>query len=219
MIIFNPTKRKIGDETKKILDKYKKLDSLVVCFGGDGSLLGAELKYPNVPKLAIKISKNGNMCIDENLLEQKLTEISENKINPREFLKINIQFKNKKIVALNELNIKNKDPRATLRFKYKINGLESEEILSDGVVVSTPFGSTGYFKSITRTTFENGIGIAINNPTVPQINKIISEGAKILVEIVLGPALVFFDNSPKIIEINAGDKVLVTKSEEKALIY
>lgn len=220
MIVFNPTKRKIKIETKKILDQYiKEIDNLVICIGGDGSLLGAELKYPGVPKLAIKVSKNGNMCVEEDLLEIKLKDIVENKIKPKEFLKLNINVKNKNFISLNELNLKNKDPRAALRFKYKINEWKSDEILSDGVVISTPFGSTGYFKSIAHAIFENGIGMAINNPTVPQINKIINEEAKILIEVVLGPALVFFDNSSKIIEINTGDKVLVTKSEERALIY
>lgn len=220
MIIFNPTKRKIKTETKKILNQFiKKIDNLVVCVGGDGSLLGAELKYPGIPKLAIKVSKNGNRCIDENLLQIKLEEIFKNKIKPKEFLKLNIKIKNKNLIALNELNLKNKDPRATLRFKYEINDRTNEEILADGIVISTPFGSTGYFKSITRTIFEKGIGIAFNNPTVPQINKIIDENSKVSIEIILGPALVFFDNSPKIIEVKTGNKILVTKSESKALVY
>jgi NAD+ kinase len=38
---------------------------VVVCFGGDGTLLAAELHYPGLPKVPILNSRRGHRCIPQ----------------------------------------------------------------------------------------------------------------------------------------------------------
>lgn len=42
-----------------------------------------------------------------------------------------------------------------------------DRLIGDGVLVATPFGSTGYYRSITGGTFSSGLGVAFNNVHTP----------------------------------------------------
>lgn len=66
-----------------------------------------------------------------------------------------------------EVSIKNCDPTSALRFDLSIDGKTYfRNVISDGIVASTPYGSTGYFKSIARMIFScDGIGVAFIAPT------------------------------------------------------
>ena len=44
---------------------------------------------------------------------------------------------------------------------------EAEKVIGDGLLVATPFGSSGYYRSITGGLFESGIGVAFNNVHKP----------------------------------------------------
>lgn len=220
IIIFNPNKREVDGEIKKIIDSYvDKLDNLVICIGGDGSILGAEREYPGIPKLAIKASNVCHKCIVDDDLEKILAGIETGAVEPKSFSKLEITIKAKKLLALNEFSLKSQNPREAIRFKYNISNYQSQEIIADGMVVATVFGATGYFKSITKTVFNLGIGIGINNPTNPLINQVISEEEEIKIEITRGIGIGLVDNNPEMLEIAAGDKILVVKSPEKAFIY
>ena len=64
-------------------------------------------------------------------------------------IKLEIIIKGKKILCLNDFVLRNKNPYEAIRFT--VNGKEK---IGDGVVVSTPFGSTAYFNSITKKKFK-----------------------------------------------------------------
>ncbi|MEK9183956.1 MAG: hypothetical protein AAB890_02695, partial [Patescibacteria group bacterium] len=87
-----------------------------------------------------------------------------------------------------------------------------------GNIAATPFGYTGYYRSITDSYFEIGIGLAFNNSTEQSDHVILKDSSIIKMSIVRGPALVYADNQEDFIELNDGDNVLVKKSEEYAQI-
>jgi len=76
-----------------------------------------------------------------------------------------------------------------------------KEFIGDGLVVATPFGSTGYYRSITDSYFELGIGIAFNNSTEQADSLVVKEQRQIKVLITRGPALLYADNQTKIINL------------------
>jgi len=86
------------------------------------------------------------------------------------------------------------------------------------VVISTPFGSTAYFHSIARKDFEGGIGIAFSNTTKPTEHLVVDEKSTIEVEISRGHAVLVADNNPKVIEIIEGQKLIIKKSDQKAIV-
>lgn len=132
-------------------------------------------------------------------------------------MKIRAEFKDKFLEALNEIQIRNKLPTKAIRFSLETKKKVFENLNGDGVIIATPFGSTGYYNSIGGKSFEKGIGLAFNNIHLNNIDcKILSEGVKIKVKIQRGPALLVKDNYEKFIELNKEDEIIIEKSDNKA---
>ncbi|MBU1088638.1 NAD(+)/NADH kinase [Patescibacteria group bacterium] len=216
--IFNPTKHQIDPNVKKIINKYKNKTDLVITVGGDGSILGAEKKYPSIPKLPLRFSKICNHCYCISNLESVMQNIIKEKIKPKQYTKLKAKYKNKTLIALNEINIKTKDPRSALRFQVSTSSAK-KELMADGLVVATPFGSTAYFKSISNTTFTQGIGIALNNAVTPETTKIVTENTNITIKILRGPALVFADNQNIFWQLNNLESITIKKHSQSAFVY
>lgn len=193
------------EKLKELLKGHKKVwfrPEVVVCFGGDGTLLYAEQKYPGVKK--IFFYKN---C-------RKFTMLDDFK----EEMKLDVFLNGKKVfTALNDVNIHYRLPRA-LRFSVKLNCFELGEIIGDGVVIATPFGSNAYYKIITGGNFNKGIGIAFNNCANEVKSKIVDEDSAIEININRENGFLGFDTCNKVYELKKGDKIIVKKSKEKAYI-
>jgi len=96
--------------------------------------------------------------------------------------------------------------------------LYADEVVGDGMVVSTVHGSTAYYRSITHSVFRVGIGLAFSNSTEVTNHLVIPEHSIIRVEITRGPALLVADNSPDFIELNEGSKIIISKSSGTATL-
>ena len=108
-------------------------------------------------------------------------------------------------------------PRA-VRFSLKVNNkLICKEIIGDGFIVSTNFGSSGYFHSIIRKNFSKGYGMALNN-SVKKFKHIINKDLTVEANILRGPAIIVADCLDKKIELNDKDNILVKPSKAKTRI-
>jgi hypothetical protein len=87
------------------------------------------------------------------------------------------------------------------------------------VVLTTVFGSSGYYESITRETINKDFGLAFNNTTFPIDNFKFRKGDEIRVEIVRGPGTLSSDNNPKLQSLKEGDQILIKASPYDAKIY
>ncbi len=185
----------------------------VISYGGDGTLLYSERTYPGVPKLPIRDSLICKKCPrhDENLLLQKLLQ---GKLNLKEYKKLETTILFKTFYALNDFVIRNRYPIHTIRFQVTNNLL-----LGDGIVISTPFGSTGYFNSITRQTFDKGFGVAFNNTTEKIAPLLLKDKDEITFKLVRGQATLSFDNNPDIFNIDEGSELTFKLSDKVARIY
>jgi len=191
---------------------------IVIALGGDGTFLYAEEKYPLKPKVFIYHSHTCESCsinkfspIIEKLDKLKMTDLT----------RLEAFIGKKRILAINDINIHYDPPRA-LRFNVKVNGhLVAENVIGDGVVISTPFGSDAYFRSITRRNFKKGIGIAFNNPTRKMNPIIVPENKEIRIEILRENGVVAHDTSGDVIKIKKGDAITVRRCDgcAKAVIF
>ncbi len=205
----------------EIIKKYRGYLSykpdIVITLGGDGSFLAAERFFPGVPKLAIRDQSICNKCDWDNL-EEGIKYVLEGKYIIKKIQKIQVKRNGTAADALNDIVIRNAHPTHAIRFKLFINKTQvGTQWIGDGVVISTAFGSEGYFRSITRTHFEDGIGIAFNNTTVHH-EPIILKDAKIEIEIIRGEAQVAADNDPKIYTISEGKRIIIETSKDAARI-
>lgn len=200
----------LKENLKRIGHKVvKHRPEIVVALGGDGTFLWAEKVYPGVPKVFIYDSKTCPKCSIVNVADV-LAKLGIMKF--REEIKLEAFVGKKKISALNDINIHYTPPRA-LRYDVQVNGKSvAENVIGDGVVVSTPFGSPAYFHSITGKTFRKGIGIAFNNLTKKMKTLVVKDDSVIKVVIKRENGIAAWDTEPKPLKIKEGTEIIIRKS-------
>ncbi len=210
-------KQTLADFSFKVVEKNPEV---VISYGGDGVLLGAERKYPGVPKCPVRDAKTHPQCADHD--ERKvLSLLNEDKLKKTTAMKLEGEKAghHNKLYALNDVVINKQIMTSCVRYRIWLDGTPyADQIVGDGLVVATPFGSTAYYRSITRSLFQTGIGVAFNNSTEPFDHLLISEGTEITVEIIRGPAVVMADNDPQRIPLEEGEQAHVRKSPQGTVL-
>ena len=197
-----------------------KKPDVVISLGGDGTFLYAERCHPGIPKLLLRDSTICNKCNDE-LLHHVVQKLRKNQMSIENHITLEalVSGSRKAMRCANDVVIRNKKPTDALRFTISINNKQvNEEFIGDGVTISTPFGSTGYFHSITGMSFSKGIGIAFNNTTKRHPPVFVSDKDVVKVTITRNDAHVATDNNPQILTLKKGQSIVVKKSRIDARI-
>ena len=186
----------------------------VVSYGGDGTLLRSETAYPGVAKLFLKNTLIGKLAqTKEN--DEVVEGFVAGKFSIKEVHKIEAHVGESHLVGAMEVTVHNKDPRSALRFKVKLDDEEMHHaLIGDGVIVCNTLGSTAYYRSVTDSYFETGIGLAFNNSTEQADHIVLKNDRVITIEITRGPGAVFADNQDAMIDVNDGDSVRIHESKE-----
>jgi NAD+ kinase len=190
----------------------------VVCYGGDGTVLFAERKYPEVPKLIIKTSRACRKY-DYKLkdLTALLSKIKKSNYSLHSEMKLEAVAKGERLVGLNEIQVHLKLPIYAVRFSLSVDGKEFNDLIGDGVIVASPFGSTAYYRATGGEAFEKGIGISFNNLHHKKVDSLaVSEDSAVNLTVTRGPAWLLADNDKNFIELTAGDSVTIKKSTSVA---
>lgn len=215
VLIYGKNAKNLEELLKKLeLEIVQSNPDLIISFGGDGTLLSSERQYPSIPKLPIRNSAVCKKCAAHSD-EVVLNKLQMGKLKLKEYKKLETEILFKKFFALNDFVVRNSDPTHTIRFKANASSL----LIGDGIVISTPFGSTGYFKSITQQSFNSGLGMAFNN-TTEKINPLfLKENGLVKFSLIRGKATLSFDNSPDIFIIDEGSELVFKLSDQVAKIY
>jgi NAD+ kinase len=187
----------------------------VISYGGDGTLLASERLYPGIPKLPIRDSLVCKKCPDhgEKVLLEKLLE---GKLKLKEYKKLETTILYQTFLALNDFVIRNAAPMHAIRFQTTAT---NKLLIGDGIVLSTPFGSTGYFKSITGETFKKGWGLAFNNITEKVPPVFLKDEDSVTFKLIRGDSTMSFDNNPDIFKVDEGSEIQFKLSDKVAKIY
>ena len=150
-----------SNDLNHLISSKETLPNFVIVLGGDGTVLGAarELSIYNIPILSFNVGGNlGFLTHDQSLLKDIniWEKIKENRftIQPRMMLEADLQSNdqesenyNKKILrALNDFYFRSyrDEVSPTCRLELQINGESVDEYRGDGLIISTPTGSTAY---------------------------------------------------------------------------
>ncbi len=208
-------------ESALFAEGFKIVDTnpdFILCYGGDGTVLFTERTIPEIPKLIIKTSRVCRKC-DYTLKQLKnlLSTIKKGNYCLQKKMKLEAEAKGKKLVGLNEIQIHLKLPIYAVRFSLSVNGRDYKELIGDGVIIATVFGSTGYYKATGGKSFEMGIGISFNNlHNIDEESFVVKENSVVKLAIIRGPAWLLADNNENFIELDAGDTVTVKRSKSVA---
>ena len=186
----NSKSLKIKKQIIKILKKKQinlKNTSLVI--GGDGFMLKMLKKNKNKKKLFYGInSGNYGFLMNKFSLKSFIKNLLKSKmitIYPLEMIVIG-KYKKKKSLAINEVSIL-RQSKQTANLSIKNNSKNIiKKLVSDGVLVSTPAGSTAYNLSVHGPILNlnsNKISIAPISPFRPRrwVGKIVSDKSKIII--------------------------------------
>ncbi len=199
---------------KSGIEIVKSKPDFVISYGGDGTLMQSEYKFPGIPKIILKgslICKKASSFTNEEVLKR----IKEKKYKIKNYFKLEAEANKKKLLAVNDIVVHNKNPRHAIRYRVWIDDKEiGKDVIGDGLVIATPFGSTGYYRSITDSFFELGIGLAFNNSTEQFDHMVLGEERNVRVKIIRGPAVVYADNQENHLDLSIDSEVVIKKSKE-----
>ena len=196
----------------------EKKPDFIVSYGGDGTLMIAEHLYPGIPKIILKGSLICKLCPPFSN-EEILKRVRAEKYKIEKAWKLEARANGTTLTGLNDIVVHNTDMRHAMRYTVFIDEVQmGHGIIGDGVVLATPFGSSGYYRSITDSVFETGIGLAFNNSTEQADHIVLKENRTIAIHITRGPAVVYADNQEESISLNTGERVVIRKSTQFAKI-
>ncbi|MBR9757403.1 MAG: NAD kinase [Algicola sp.] len=153
---FNTINQHTNKLDIKSLNTFKTLDSsydLLISIGGDGTILRAitHVKNLGIPIVGINAGRLGFLATIQNenipaAMDDILT--GNYKISERSLLQIHTTPKHPDLAelnfALNEIAISRKNTTSMITVATKLDGEYLTSYWSDGLIVSTPTGSTGY---------------------------------------------------------------------------
>lgn len=213
----------IGDTHEKIKTLFierdfvfdEKKPDFVISYGGDGTLLRAETKHPSVPKLFIKNTKIGKLA-QKKENEEVIEKFIAGEYDLKKVKKLEAVINGKvTVVGAVEITLHNDNPRSAVRYKVRIDDEDiHHELIGDGIIVCNSLGSTGYYKSITDSYFEVGIGLAYNNSTEQADHVVLRNDRHIFITITRGPGVLFGDNQDESYILHEGDIVEFFESKK-----
>jgi NAD kinase len=102
---------------------------------------------------------------------------------------------------------------------------EAEKVIGDGVLVATPFGASGYYRSITNGVFDAGLGVAFNNvhkPADAPRSISLSPAGRVETELLTttrsASAVLARDDDTAVYELTPGERVSISLSDRVARI-
>ena len=148
----NKSKKIKSEIIKKIKNYSLSGANLIIVIGGDGFMLQTLKKNKNKKKIFYGInSGNYGFLMNKFSLKKIIKNLSKAKmiiISPLEMLVKNNKNQNKKYLAINEVSILRQSRQAASLSIQTGTKTIIKRLISDGVLVSTPAGSTAYNLSV-----------------------------------------------------------------------
>ena len=182
LVVDSKIKNEIDEKTCEKLvffDSNERIDSdidFVFAVGGDGTILRSitYVKDSNVPILGVNTGRLGFLTsVQKESISDAILHIKNNKFSTinRTILKVNSGSSNNSFAdypyALNEVTIQRKDTTSLLNISCQINDKYLTNYWSDGLIVSTPTGSTGYSLSNGGSIVSPESNVILLNPIAP----------------------------------------------------
>ena len=141
---------KRNDIDQKLVKNFTELDNTfdyVMSVGGDGTILRSVNKIGDLSIPIVGLNKGrlgflANSSLDN--AQQVINSLKNNEYNISNRSIIQVEFEGEKKYALNEVTVSRKNTTSLITIEAKLDGQYLNTYWADGLIVSTPTGSTGY---------------------------------------------------------------------------
>lgn len=163
----------------KTFNTYKCLDNsfdVLVSIGGDGTILRAAtfVRDSGIPILGINAGRLGFLAkVQKEDIESFLQLVLEKKytLSERTLLSLETFPDNQEIkelnFAMNEITVSRKDTTSMITIETQLNGEYLNSYWADGLIISTPTGSTGYSLSCGGPVLTPDVKSIVITPIAP----------------------------------------------------
>mgnify|MGYP003290486840 CR=1 FL=1 len=218
----------VAELTENYMDKLSGKQCIIV-LGGDGTMLkvSEDTKDSMIPLIGINMGTVGFLAeVEMTNLEAALISLIENrfKIEERMRLSGSVYVKGqcvKSADALNDVVLSRHGDLQIIGYRVFVNGMYLTDYHADGVIVSTPTGSTGYNMSAGGSIVEPSAQLVVLTPVCPHSmaarSVLLSATDKVEVVILKAQgernlsAGVYFDGGKSVI-LGENDKVVISRS-------
>ena len=173
------SERGLIDKPYRVFATHEDLNdgfNLFISIGGDGTMLRAAtfVRDKNIPILGINAGRLGFLAtVQQENIENLLPLLFENKykVSPRSLLTLDYEGKGMELeeinYALNEITVSRKDTTSMITIETKLNGDHLNAYWADGLIISTPTGSTGYSLSCGGPVMMPEVNSLVITPIAP----------------------------------------------------
>lgn len=206
-----------------------------IVLGGDGTFIQAanDMLYWDIPMIGINLGTLGYLAeVEQQNIKEAFQKLfcNQYKIENRMMLKGTINFGEGELykgVALNDIVISKGGLCRVISIKLFINGELIDRYIADGMIISTPTGSTGYNLSAGGPVLAPDIKAMIITPICPHsLNKrslVISSEDKIMIEVGrskkvnIDEAIVTLDGRVGF-QMQSGDRIEIKKAVQETKV-
>lgn len=147
---------------------------LLITLGGDGTVLKAakEMRKSSTPIFAVNMGRRGYLTeVEPSEFEEKFTRWQNGDFQLEEHWKLSVFHQNRLVgEALNEALILPNIPAKMLNLNLSLNGKQVFQARADGIIVSTPTGSTAHSFSAGGPVLEtsmDSVSLTLIAPLLP----------------------------------------------------
>ena len=194
---------------------------MAIVLGGDGTLLRAQSKLKDeTPLFGVNMGTVGFLTeIESEDTFKALDEVFNENYYKEKRTKLVVSHENHRYTAMNEVVIMTNKPAKMLHFEIQVDGEIIEEVRADGLIISTPSGSTAYTMSaggpIVDPKVEGFVIIPICPYKLGVRPFIVSDNSEIIVKLLKkGKSAVFVMDGQRNEEAEYQEEIKFKKSEK-----
>ncbi len=216
-----------GKEFRSMLPKDAEL---CIVLGGDGTMLQAarSAAYQDIPLIGVNLGTLGYLAeVEKNGIDEALERILAGKYEIEDRMMLYGSMNGEGNYCLNDIAITRYSSITAIDYNIYVNDLLLCSYHADGIIISTPTGSTGYNMSAGGPIVEPSANMILITPICPHTlnsrSLVLSAETKIEVEIgtfrdnLKQKVVASFDGSG-IIEMTTGDRIAIEKSSKTTKI-
>ena len=201
-----------------------------IVLGGDGTMLEAarSLAFLDIPIIGVNLGTMGYLAeVEKSNIDEALSRLISGEYEIEDRMMLHGSINGKEDYALNDIVISRASAIQAINYNIYVDDLLLCSYHADGIIISTPTGSTGYNMSAGGPIVEPSGNMILLTPICPHTlnsrSMVLSADKSITIELTDGSrkrdnkVVAAFDGSG-VIDMNVGDRIEIKKSGKKTKI-